>query len=341
MAVVFSALYLPNVRLFEVSWSLKNPPSFVACLACRSRPVAAGQRSAVASSTPMLQCRDTPASLPTSMELTATELQQYLQRIGFSGTPRHDEATLRQLHALHPQHIPFENLDSWQGQAVVLQPHTVFRKLVHAGRGGYCFEHNQLFQRVLKTLGFAVQGLSARVLWMLPADIVLPRTHMALLVTMGDAKWIADVGFGGMTMTAPLELQQTALQATPHETFRVHEHQGYYTVEVQLREQWQPLYRLSLDPCLPPDYETANWYVSTYPESKFVRHLIASRPDTSSRHALLDRRYTQHLPQQASVVTELATPAALREVLQERFLLRLDELQALDTRIQSLFTEHH
>lgn len=275
----------------------------------------------------------------TTMHLSDTDLQQYLARIGFAGTPRRDEATLRQLHALHPQRIPFENLDSWQGHRVTLQPDAVFRKLVHEGRGGYCFEHNQLFRRVLQALGFTVQGLSARVLWMLPNDVILPRTHMSLLVTLDGARWIADVGFGGMTMTAPLALQHDSVQPTPHENFRVREDSGYYTVETQLKDQWLPLYRVSLDPCLPPDYETANWYVSTHPESKFVRHLIASRPDAEGRHALLDRRYTRHLPQQPSQVTELQTPQQLREVLQQQFAVRLDALQQLDDRIQSLFTE--
>jgi N-hydroxyarylamine O-acetyltransferase len=273
------------------------------------------------------------------MRLSDTELQHYFTRIGFAGTPQCDEATLRQMHALHPQHIPFENLDSWQRHRVTLQPDAVFHKLVHAGRGGYCFEHNQLFQRALQSLGFTVQGLSARVLWMLPAETVLPRTHMALLVTLDDSSWIADVGFGGMTMTAPLVLHSEAPQPTPHEVFRVHAENGYYTVEAQLKDQWQPLYRVSLDPCLPPDYETANWYVSTHPDSKFVQHLIASRPAATGRHALLDRRYTQHLPQQPPLATELQTPQALRDILQQHFQVRLDDLQQLDARIQTLFTE--
>lgn len=289
--------------------------------------------------TPMLQCSETLALPMTVMQLNDNDLQHYLARIGFSGTPRHDETTLRLLHALHPQHIPFENLDSWQARPVVLQPDAVFRKLVHAGRGGYCFEHNQLFQRVLQALGFTVQGLSARVLWMLPADVVLPRTHMALLVTLDDTRWIADVGFGGLTITAPLTLQTGKLQQTPHEVFRVQEERGYYTVEARLRDEWQALYRVSLDPCLPPDYETANWYVSTHPDSRFVKQLIASRPDAGGRHALLDRRYTHHLLQQPSVVTELATPEELREVLQRHFHLRIDELPQLDASIQSLFNE--
>ncbi len=287
----------------------------------------------------MLQCSSTGSAMMMTMQLSNQELADYFARIGFSGTARRDEATLRQLHALHPQAIAFENLDSWRGQRVSLQPERVFRKLVHEGRGGYCFEQNQLFRRVLQTLGFTVQGLSARVLWMLPEDVVLPRTHMSLLVTLDDESWIADVGFGSMTMTAPLALDVEGAQATPHEPFRVRAEHGLYTVEAQLKDQWHPLYRVSLEPQLPADYETANWYVSTHPGSRFVNQLIASRPDAQGRHTLLDRRYTRHLPQQASTSSDVQSPQQLRELLQQQFGLASADLQAMHERIEALFTD--
>jgi hypothetical protein len=39
------------------------------------------------------------------------------------------------------------------------------------------------------------------------------------------------------------------------------------------------------------------------------------------------------------VTTELQTPGELRELLQQQFRLRLDELPHLDARLQSLFPE--
>lgn len=273
------------------------------------------------------------------MRLSDNELQDYLDHIGFSGKPAQDEATLRQLHARHPLRIPFENLDSWRGHPVLLQPQQVYRKLVQDGRGGYCFEHNQLLQRVLHTLGFVVQGLSARVLWMLPQDQILPRTHMALLVQHAGKRWLADVGFGGMTMTAPLLLDTEVPQTSPHERLRVREQDGLHTVEAELLQQWQPMYRISLDPWLPADYETSNWYVSTHPQSKFVQQLIASKPDTEGRHALLDRRYTRHLPGQPSQSRELASADELHRVLRDSFGIRSDAIPGLDARINRLFEE--
>src|SRR6202012_1704164 len=94
-------------------------------------------------------------------------------------------------------------------------------KLVKAGRGGYCFEHGALFQTVLDALGFETRSLAGRVLWGSTAAAMPPRSHMLLLVTIEGEPWIADVGFGGLTLSAPLRLEPGLVQSTPHEAFRL------------------------------------------------------------------------------------------------------------------------
>ena len=84
--------------------------------------------------------------------LAAIPLLRYLERIGFTGKAQPDLATLQSLHLLHPCAITFENLDSWCGITPSLDEEAVFNKLVMQQRGGYCFEHNQLFLRVLQTI---------------------------------------------------------------------------------------------------------------------------------------------------------------------------------------------
>jgi len=265
------------------------------------------------------------------------QLERYFQRIGYTGSASVSLATLQQLHALQPQTIAFENLNSWLGLEVSLQADKVFAKLVTGGRGGYCFEQNQLLFRVLQKLGFTVHGLSARVLWMQSAAEPLPRTHMALLVTLDTRHYLVDVGFGGLTMTAPLELHNTAEQITPHELFRVHHANDLYTVSARVADQWQALYCFSLDPSLPVDYETANWYVATHPQSRFVNQLIAGRADHIGRHSLLDTRYSRYLPDQAAQTRQVQSPDELRQLLQTEFLLELDTLATLDDKLTALF----
>lgn len=267
--------------------------------------------------------------------LAATDLARYLDRIGFAGTPKPDSATLQSLHGLHPRAITFENLDSWCGNPPSLDEDAVFNKLVSQQRGGYCFEHNQLFLRVLQTLGFRVGLLSARVV--LPEEVPLPRTHKALLVTINGDDWLADVGFGGMTMTAPLRLVDDVPQLTSHEPWRLQREDNHYLLSAHVQQQWSPKYRFSLEPQTRKDYEMANWYVATHPQSRFRNDLIAARVDNGGRHALLNNRYTYHRLGQDSQQRELQDPSELLAVLQQAFGLRISDINGLNARIAGLF----
>ncbi|MGF1627728.1 MAG: arylamine N-acetyltransferase, partial [Alphaproteobacteria bacterium] len=149
------------------------------------------------------------------------DLPAYCARIGYDGPREPTLSVLRALHRAHAQAIPFENLDPFLGRPVHLESAPLYGKLLAGGRGGYCFEQNRLFADALEGLGFAVTGLAARVLWNGPEDAVTPRSHMLLRVDFGDDVWIADVGFGAMTLTAPLRLVRDQVQETPHEPFRL------------------------------------------------------------------------------------------------------------------------
>lgn len=221
------------------------------------------------------------------------DLDAYFTRIGYDGPRTPELATLRALHALHPAAIPFENLDVLLGRGVSLEPAAIDAKLIGAGRGGYCFEQNALFGRVLTALGFRWRGLLGRVVWMAPPDAPPPpRTHMAILVEVEGETWLADVGFGGAVLSAPLRWRMDEPQATPHESFRLRAQANGDTLLETKLEDWTPVYHLQADRPQPIDYEVANWYTSTHPASRFRQVLMAARTVPGARYALLNNRLT-------------------------------------------------
>ena len=274
--------------------------------------------------------------------LSPAQLAAYFDRIGYVAPDRKSQQatseTLHALHRLHPQTIPFENLDSLLGRTPGLDLAPVFAKLVSARRGGYCYEHNLLFRAVLDTLGFETTGLAARVLWNDPAAMA-PRTHMMLLVETPDDTWLADVGFGSMTLSAPLQFDAGRQQATPHEPFRLDLiERGDFMLQVKLGDTWRPIYRFDLEPQFPSDYAIANHYVSTYPDSIFVNHLVVARVVPGERQTLYDMTLTQRGETESR--RELANPAELRSVLQDVFGLTLagNKADALVERIARVST---
>ena len=264
------------------------------------------------------------------------DLPAYLRRIGHDGPVVADLATLRQLHALHASAIPFENLSPLLGEAIGLDAASLQGKLIAAGRGGWCYEHNLLFRHALEAIGFRVRGLAARVRWNAPAGVVRPRTHMLLLVHVDDEAWIVDVGFGGLTLSAPLRLAPGLAQETPHEPFRIASEGDAWLLQARLDEAWNTLYAFDLQEQHLADYELANWYLAHHPQSMFVNHLLAARAAPGERHALIDARYTRRWDG-GSESRDLVDVDDMKRVLRERFLLRLPEHPELDARLAALF----
>ena len=131
---------------------------------------------------------------------------------------------------------------------------------------------------VLSQLGFGVDILGGRVVWMSEGDALPAQTHQALAVTVpgDDGRYLVDVGFGGQTLTSPIRLELDTVQQTRHEPYRIREHGDGLVLESEIRDKWEPLYLFSTRPFPMIDLEVGSWYVSTYPESRFVTGLTVA-----------------------------------------------------------------
>ena len=110
-----------------------------------------------------------PQAAPaTSNPVPPVDLDAYCARIGYSGPREPTLETLRALQALHAAAIPFEAIDVQLDRGIDLAPAAIDAKLIGGRRGGYCFEQNNLFMRVLAAVGFSVEGLMGRVRWIAP-----------------------------------------------------------------------------------------------------------------------------------------------------------------------------
>ena len=256
------------------------------------------------------------------------DLDAYFDRIGYDGPASPTLETFKTIHWLHPQSIPFENLDPFLDRPVALDIASLQRKMVSGGRGGYCFEHNLLFMEVLKALGFSVSGLGARVLWNQPEGAITARMHMLLKVEHDGRPWIADVGFGGLTQTGPLQLIPDLDQQTPHETFRIDLKDGFHHLRVNTGTLWT-LYRFDLSEQFPIDYAVGNYFLSTHPNSQFRNKLMVARALSEGRIALLNRRLSIHRGEGAKEVRELLDEQQLVRVLREDFEIQLPEPERL------------
>ncbi len=265
------------------------------------------------------------------------DLDAYFARIGYDGLRAPTLDLLKTIILLHQRAITFENLSSFAGLPVVIDPSTIENKIIRDGRGGYCHEQNQYLRLVLKALGFDARLRMARVRWMQPPEAMPQRGHMTLNAAV-DGKWyLSDVAFGAMTPTAPLRLDTPEEQATPHQPYRVVPIDDSLHLEVKLGDHWRPVYSFDSVDYYPVDFEAANWQVSTYPTSEFVRNLVVARPTADRRQILNNTQLSIRHPDGAVEKRTLASVDELRSTLTGMFGIKLPTDVKVSHALEGLF----
>lgn len=272
-------------------------------------------------------------------------LDDYLARIHFVAVPTVSLDTLRTLHLQHNCTIPFENIEVVLPREIELSDEAIFNKLVVARRGGYCFEQNGLFERALREIGFEVRSLLARVVLSNPPHMP-PRTHRVLLVTLDNEQWIADVGFGGQTLTAPVRLQADIEQETPHGLYRLQQTGPDWILQFRHHDRWQSIYQFEMGPQYQADFVMGNFHSAHWPQSHFRHHLLMCRhlPD-GGKLTLTNYRFTHWQDGRVQEEKILPDARALYSLMQQRFGLGVDDarygfsVEALET-LMSRFELH-
>ncbi|MGK5733544.1 arylamine N-acetyltransferase family protein [Streptomyces sp. URMC 124] len=280
-------------------------------------------------------------------ETAALDLDAYLARIGLTDRPLPPTAaTLRALQRAHTASVSFENADVLLGREMPLDTDALQRKLVRAGRGGYCFEQNLLFAAVLERLGFPVVRHLARV--RRGSNRVRRRSHATLVVEADGRPWLCDVGFGDEGPLEPVPLAPGATVSTGDWTWRLDLEPAdgsagtagaagtpgtpgtaraagaapgdpeQWILRSLHPDGWFDVYALRLEHHVPDDFEAAHFWTSHHPRSPFTGRLIAQRGDDHVRHTLADRTLAARYADGRLLRTELA-PDEVGPVLRDTF----------------------
>ncbi len=257
-------------------------------------------------------------------------LDAYLRRINYAGSIAPTLETLQAIHRLHTSVIPFENLDSLMGRPVRLQLSDIEQKLLLEGRGGYCLEHNLLLKAVLEAMDYSVTAVGAGVLWGYEADYEPKQnSHIALLVDISGVTWLADVGFGGPALTAPIRLREDIEQETPLGRYRLTGGYPKWQLDAEIAGEWRPLYEFTTSALGEGELVAMNDYA-------MQRHrdtLVAARVEGTKRYALRNTRFNTH--ENGETTTRMLTNLLeIRDVLAGPFGIELPETDRLDPALE-------
>jgi N-hydroxyarylamine O-acetyltransferase len=211
----------------------------------------------------------------------------YLARLQLPREPPSPTA-LKRLHRAHVERIPYEAIEIQLGNPTTVDPYESAARILDRHRGGYCYHLNGAFSLLLDALGYDVVWHRAGVQnHSDPEPVGAQRAnHLALTVHgLADADspsgdWLVDVGLGD-ALHEPLPLHAGTYT------------QGPLTFELGLSTTDPGGWRLEHDPkgsfagmdfraarATQEDFRARHDWLSTAPESGFVRTFAVQRRDT-------------------------------------------------------------
>nr|XP_050027182.1 arylamine N-acetyltransferase / N-hydroxyarylamine O-acetyltransferase-like [Dermacentor andersoni]XP_054922410.1 arylamine N-acetyltransferase / N-hydroxyarylamine O-acetyltransferase-like [Dermacentor andersoni]XP_054922411.1 arylamine N-acetyltransferase / N-hydroxyarylamine O-acetyltransferase-like [Dermacentor andersoni]XP_054922412.1 arylamine N-acetyltransferase / N-hydroxyarylamine O-acetyltransferase-like [Dermacentor andersoni]XP_054922413.1 arylamine N-acetyltransferase / N-hydrox len=277
---------------------------------------------------PQSQRRIPERQTPTMEPLSDERAQSYLRHLGVSKPSEPTLDFLDRLIRAHLERATFENLDELLERRVSLDPEAILGKVTGRGRGGYCYELNSLFARLLLALGYSVRLRAARLRLTTPddSDKRTRLSHMVLLVELTDGRrYIVDVGMAqcGLHRALPLEGD-----ATP---FRLRSLDATEAVEVAVPTSdggWKAFYVVEPYDLDWLDFGVLNWYSSTHPDSAMRRLLLVGRRsprDDGSWLRLINDRFVRWSPIQGVVEKRVMRDENdILEILRDEFGLNLN-----------------
>lgn len=231
------------------------------------------------------------------------DVDAYLERIGVE---RQEELNLEYLDKLvcgHLMNVPFENLNLIRlHKPISLGIEDLYQKIVVEKRGGYCFEMNGLFTRLLQDLGFDAWSVRARVGRPDP-NLWSPCTHRGVIVRLPEGLHYCDVGFGGPMPAGAIRVEDGADKYALSEHYRIRRFDDYWWVLKRVTETADPetgalveeesnVVRFYLMPQENDDFLVPSYFCSANPESVFCKTYFLNRRVPGGHVSLMDDTLT-------------------------------------------------
>jgi N-hydroxyarylamine O-acetyltransferase len=217
-------------------------------------------------------------------------INRFLERIGAEHSRLSADAdSLRLLQRAHLLAVPFENLDIHWKRPIELDIDAFYRKVVEERRGGFCYELNGLFDELLRSLGFTTRLISARVFN--GTSHGREYDHAAIIVTIGEEEYLADVGFGDFS-AEPLRFVLGEQQRDDNGTFIIRRFDDeYLEVAKKMTGEWKSEYIFKEIARDLSEFAEMCDFQQYSPESHFTKGKLCSIMTEKGRKTLTDSKF--------------------------------------------------
>ena len=258
--------------------------------------------------------------------MSADDQAAYLERLGVDAEPPSAAALIR-LHRAQVEQVPYETLWIHTGQRWGVDLDESVARIANRRRGGYCFHLNGAFSVLLESLGYHV----TRHIGGVHGPVRAPEQEMAnhLVLTVAglptdehpDGTWYVDAGLGD-ALHEPVPLRAGPIQQPPF-SMRLDETPGEVGDWHLTHDDGGAFTGMAWysQPATIDDFRDKHEWLSTAPESGFVRVLTVQRRDATGvdilRGCVLTRVGDSTSP------ADVTSRAELEEILTDLFHLDL------------------
>lgn len=258
-------------------------------------------------------------------------MEAYLRRLGVDAEPPSIDGLFR-IHRAHVDRVPYETTWIHLGEPWSVDTDAAFERIAEGGRGGYCFHLNGSLARLLTMLGYDVSLHIGGVHGPEPSDNDLTN-HLVLTVAAlptddnPAGQWYVDAGLGD-ALYEPLPLIAGSYEQGP-QTFALTETPGGlgdWHFSHDAHGSFPGMNWRSTGATI-EDFAACHEYLSTSPESGFVKTVTAQRRQQDCVSAIRGLTFTKR-DLDGSSSTFVTSRDDWFELLADHFNLRLDGADA-------------
>lgn len=197
--------------------------------------------------------------------------------------------------------IPFENFCIIENKINDINKENLINKILINKEGGLCYELNSTFYFFLIENGFnAVLARGVVYENATQEYLTLGRTHVTILITYEEQKYLIDTGFGGNLPLKPVPLTGETVTSTNGE-FRikkVNSEHGDYVLEMKLKHKdkaWRIGYAFDSKKPIKDvsEFNEIQTIIAEHQESPFNKNPLITRLTTGGNITLTNTSFTQ------------------------------------------------